>query len=238
MRKLLLTTAAVAAAIGLAVAGEPSGKPSNANLIKQIPTGYRLIKEVRGDLNGDGAIDYVLIIKATDKKMFRQYYDFDPLLDYNRSGVMIFLKDGDDYRLALENRKCFRAEFEDDLHLTPALSVLIKKGNLYFAFDTGRARHGWVEYTFRYRDSEFVLIGYDESAPYNCEMTSINLLTKKQWTRNCILDEGETMCFYPCRDDKAKETWDNITIKKSVTLREVVDFDRFDIDKYIVRNKH
>ena len=50
MRKLLLTTAAVAAAIGLAVAGEPSGKPSNANLIKQIPAGYRLIKEVRGDL--------------------------------------------------------------------------------------------------------------------------------------------------------------------------------------------
>jgi hypothetical protein len=238
MRKLILTTAAVAAAIAGAFAAEPSGKTSNANLIKQIPAGYRLIKEIRGDLNGDGADDYVLIIKATDKKMFRQYYDFDTLLDYNRSGIMIFFKDGDDYRLALENRKCFEAEFEDDLHLTPALSVRIKKGNLYLAFGTGRAKHGWVEYTFRYRDSEFELIGYDESEPYNCTLVSINFLTKKQWTRRCILDEGETMCFYPCSDDKARETWNNITIKKSVTLREVVDFDRFDIDKYIIRNKH
>jgi hypothetical protein len=238
MRKLLLTTAAVAAAIAGAVAGEPSGKPTNANLAKFIPAGYRLIQEVRGDLNGDGAEDRVLIIKATDKKMFKQYYSDDPLLDYNRSGVMIFFKDGDDYRLALENRQCFEAEFEDDLHLTPTLEIWIKKGNLYFAFGTGRARHGWERYTFRYQNSEFELIGYDESEPYNCVLISINFLTKKQWTRRCILDDGETMCFYPCLDDKAKETWNNITIKKPVILRDVVDFDRFDIDKYIVRNKH
>ena len=231
MYKLLLTTAAVAAAICLAFAGEPSGKPSNANLAKFIPAGYRFIEEVRGDLNGDGADDYVLIIKATDKKKVVRRYDDDPksdIVDLNRRGVMIFFSDGNDYRLVQEHRRCFESEEE---YPSPTATISVRKGNLYVEY-CGRLDD--THYTFRYRNSEMELVGYDDGCD-GCDVDhnhsrSINFLTKKQLWKGCVNIEDDK-CM------KIEETWSNIIIKKTMTLRDFCS-DTFNIDSCYIGKKY
>jgi len=233
-----LFAAVLAVAVCPAYCAEPGGKSGagddlkavSAKLIKRIPAGYRIFSEegkdwiFRGDLNGDKADDYVLIIKATDKKNFERRDEDDPkseLLDCNRRGIMIFFKDGDDYKLVLENRQCFESENEDGgVYFAPELSVSIEKGNLYFHYDHGR--YGWWKYTYRYRNSDFELIGYDNEDFYSGEATSINFPAKKQLLKVCLKEHGEDDCADCCAG--YKETWkNNVTYKDLVPLRKIKD---------------
>jgi len=175
-----------------------------------VPVGYSLFDELRGDLNGNGADDLVLTIKA------------NTVDDY--LGIMIFFKDGDDYRLAFENRRYFNTEF-----VSP--SFKINRGNLNISFNgNGTCNiHEW-SYVFKYRNSEFELIGYDannvDCGGWNEEHTmreggssskeSINFLTNKRMTKV----------------NNDKEVWDKITSKGPILLREI-DMGNFNIDNYI-----
>jgi len=188
-----LSTALLLAASLYANAAEPVWD-------KFIPAGYKLIEKVSGDLNGDGADDYVLTIK-TD------------LAD--SAGFMIFFKDGDGYKLVLENKRCFYTEFN-----YPTLSI--KKGNLYFSVESSGncSRYAYI-HTFKYRNSEFELIGYD-TLEDDCgswdenhrrvggsnSKTSTNFLTKK---KQSILN--------------GKETWSKITVKDPILLRKIANGD-------------
>jgi len=171
-----------------AAAAEPA-------LDKRIPTGYKLIEKVCGDLNGDGADDCILI--------------FEPANGESYIGFMIFFKDGSDYKLVLEDKSCFYTEFR-----WPS-KFYIKKGNLYFYFESsGTCDRNSYTYTFKYRNSEFELIGYDtleedcggwnenhERVGGSISKTSTNYLTKK---KQSILN--------------GKETWSKITDKDPVLL--------------------
>jgi len=186
-----------------------------ADLIKRIPAGYRLFEEMHGDLNGDGVDDYVFIIKGTDKK------NINNGIDRNRRGIMIFFSKGNDYKLVLENRQCFVSENEND---SVYLSFEIKKGNLYINYEDNAPRYILrYTYTFRYRSSEFELIGYD----YSDELSerSINFLSKKMVDR----DRGGT-------GGKFKDTWTNLAIKEPILLRKIVkleDYGYQTLDNYV-----
>jgi hypothetical protein len=235
-RALPLTAAVIIGALCAAAYGADGEEADEvaATIINRIPAGYSFFEGIRGDLNGDGAEDDVIIIKATDKKEIVRN-DHGVLVDRNRRGVMIFFKNGDDYKLVLENRRIFASENEDGgVYYAPELSVEIEKGNLYFHYAHGR--YGWWRYTFRYRNSDFELIGYDESdnhGPITRSETSINFLSKKMLkkiNKDPFPDEDKMESYKEVFD----ETWYDITVKEPIKLRKITDIDELDVTELIV----
>jgi len=195
-----------------------------------LPNGYVVFEKINGDLNNDGVDDSVLIIKGTDKNQIIQD-EYRGLLDRNRRGIIVLFNQKDHYELAVKNYNCFSSENEDGGgYYAPELSVEIKNGNLYVHYEHGR--YGYWEYTFRFQNSYFELIGFDAS--YRSDFISdwvtfdeksINFLSKKKLIKEIIevsSDGKETF----------KETWTNIFVNELTKLSEIKDFYELDMTIY------
>ena len=189
-----------------------------------LPKGFVIVERINGDLNKDNIADCVLIIKGIDKsKIIKDEYCGE--LDRNRRGIMVLFSKKDHYELAVKNYDCFPSENEDGgVYFAPELSVEINKGNLDIHY--GHGRYGYWSYSFRFKYSDFELIGYDSSenrGPIVNRVTSVNFLTKKKQTKENINENAEG------DDEVFKETWENINVDKFVKLSEIKDFDELDI---------
>ena len=199
--------------------GQPVIK-QNANDF--IPQGFVLSGTSIGDLNKDGVDDKVLLIKGTDKGAYEKN-EFGEFVDRNRRGLVILFKKGEQYELVLKNANCFTSENEDGgVYYAPELSLEINKGNLYIHYAHGR--YGYWKYTFRYRNSDFYLIGYDSSEGGEVveKETSINFLSKKKQEKVNTNESAEG------GDEEFRETWTNITVTKLLKLRDIKDFENFE----------
>lgn len=193
-----------------------------------IPAQYVVFYKKQGDLNKDNQPDYVFIIKGTDKGKIIKHEDRG-VLDRNPRGIIIALSTPKGYELALENLECFSSENEDGgVYFAPELDVFIEKGSLKIGY--GHGRYGYWAYNFRYQNSDFELIGYDDSqnrGPVVERLTSINFLTKKILVKQNIhpnAEEGE---------EKFKESWQKFTLSQPIRLRYIADFDSFDVKSHI-----
>ena len=193
-----------------------------------VPAGYVVFEKIQGDLNGDNQADYVFIIKGTDKGQFVKD-EYRGELDRNRRGIIVALSNQNEYALALENRDCFSSENEDGgVYYAPELDVSIGKENLRVHYAHGR--YGYWTYSFRYQNSDFELIGYDSSqdrGPVVERSTSINLLTKKMRTRENVNMNAEG------GDERFREIWKKFALSKPIRLREIADFDDFDVERFL-----
>ncbi|MCD8416050.1 hypothetical protein LNI89_11880 [Tenacibaculum dicentrarchi] len=192
-----------------------------------IPKGYVEFEKYFGDLNKDGLDDCVLIIKKTDTTNI-VINRFDKKVDRNRRGIIVLFKSKNGYQLADNNYNCFSSENEDGgVYFPPDLWIEIKEEKLYVHY--GHGRYGYWEYTFRFQNSNFELIGYDSSSnrgPVTNRETSINFLTKKKLIKENTNENAEG------GDEKFKETWNNIEIDKLIKLSEIKDFDELDMYNY------
>jgi hypothetical protein len=186
-----------------------------------IPVGYVIFNKKFGDLNNDGLSDCILIIKGTDKAKIMQD-EFRGELDQNRRGIIILLKKKDGYHLAAENYSCFSSENEDGgVYFSPELNIEIDKGKLYIHYSHGR--YGYWTYSFRYEQSNFKLIGFDQSdnnGPFVHYVYSYNFITNKKLTKENINFYSETP-----EDEKFKETWEAIEKIDLIRLSAIEDFD-------------
>ena len=195
-----------------------------------LPKGFILFETIRGDLNKDGTEDCILIIKGTDKsKIVTNKYTGQ--FDRNRRGIIILFNKNNQYELVLKNQDCFSSENEDGgVYFAPELSVEIDNGNLIAHY--GHGRYGYWKYTFRPKNGDFELIGYDASSnrgPIIQYQISINFLTKKKLTKDNLNkdDDGEEE-----NEENFKDTWKKITIKNLIRLSSIKDFDELDMTKY------
>ena len=189
-----------------------------------IPEGYVLYDTVFGDLNKDNKEDCILIIKGTNKDNF-ETNRFDEVVDRNRRGIIILFKSANGYQKVTENLECFSSENEDGgVYYAPELSFEVIRGNLVIHYAHGR--YGWWKYTFRFQDSRFKLIGYDETngGVVIRDEISINFLTKKKLTRKNSNEDSEG------GDEVFKEMWSKITIDKLLNLSEIKDFEDLDMN--------
>jgi hypothetical protein len=191
-----------------------------------VPPGYVVVETIRGDLNKDLQEDEVLIIKATNKKNFVKH-EYRGLLDRNRRGLIVALKKGDRYELALENRSCFSSENEDGgVYFPPELHIWVEKGNLRLHYAHGR--YGSWTYLFRYQNADFELIGYDSSensGPVVDRAVSINFLTKQMLIR----ENTNSVEMRALGKNQFKETSTTFVFPKLIQLQSVLDFDELDV---------
>jgi hypothetical protein len=191
-----------------------------------LPKGYVIFEKITGDLNNDGIEDCILIIKGTDTNKIVTD-EHRGKLDRNRRGIIILFNKKDHFELALKNYNCFSSENEDGgVYFAPELSIEIKKGNLYVHY--GHGRYGYWEFTFRFNNSDFELIGYDETngGPVIESETSVNFLTKKKQEKVNTNENAQG------RDEVFKVTRKNINVNKLIKLSEIKDFDELDMTVY------
>lgn len=191
-----------------------------------IPKDYVVYEKVFGDLNKDNQEDCILIIKGTDKNNIVTNR-FDELVDRNRRGIIILFKTENGYQKVTENLDCFYSENEDGgVYYAPELSFKVIRNNLVVHYAHGR--YGYWKYTFRFQDSKFKLIGYDETngGVVIRNEISINFLTKKKLVRENINEEVEG------GNEIFKETWSKIKIDKLLNLSEIKDFEELDMNQY------
>jgi len=220
---------AIIMAVALLAAGAQARDSKLANLV---PAGYTITEEIKGDLNKDGLEDYVFIIKGTKKDDDCRENGQDCSL----RGIMVVFSKGGRYELALENRDCFASEDRNGgVYYPPDLSVSVKKGNLYIGFDHGR--YGSWSYTFRYQNSDFELIGYDNILGVTGRLdkiVSINFQAKKMLTKIPVADIlVDDFADGTARNAKFDETWENFTPTEPIKLRKIADFREFDVMDYI-----
>lgn len=218
MKKLLFTFITLCAVLELF--GQTA---TDRELTAFIPKGYVRFEQVSGDLNQDGLEDKILIIKGTDKsKVVRDEYR--GALDRNRRGIIVLLNKKGHYVPLVKNYDCFSSENEDGgVYFAPELSVSVRKGNLYIHY--GHGRYGYWYYTFRLKDGDLELIGYDESngGPVISSETSINFLTRKK------LERVNTKPDAQGGEEVFKETWSTIPLKYRLRLSAIKDFDTLSI---------
>lgn len=194
-----------------------------------IPEGFKLLEEIKGDINKDGIDDCIILIKEINKKNIVQH-EFRGELDRNRRGIIVLLNENGAYKQFLKNTSCFSSEYEEGgVYYAPELSLEIKKGNLYVHYAHGR--YGYWFYTFRLKKSDFDLIGYDSSNDMSgtvLSYTSINFLTKKKLIKRNINQNGE---IDESLDEIFEEKTEKIHINTIFKLSEIKDFDEFSIDE-------
>jgi len=222
LKTKVITTILLQIVLTVSVFSQPEKRKE---LTEFLPAGYVIFDKVYGDLNKDGLEDCIVIIKGIDKNnIVKDEYRGE--LDRNRRGIIVLFNKKESYELAVKNYDCFSSENEDGgVYFAPELSVEIKKGNLYIHY--GHGRYGYWDYTFRFQNSDFELIGYDSSdnfGPITNAQTSINFLTKKKLHRVNTNQNAETD-----GEEIFKETWTKIKVDKLIKLSEVKDFDELEV---------
>ncbi|MGN7724169.1 hypothetical protein [Chitinophaga sp. 22620] len=196
------------------------GPASGEAVTLPVPKGYTVVGRIGGDLNGDGILDSVLLVKATAKDRLETNAD-GKLVDKNRRGLIVFLRTNGQFKKVTENLDCFSSENEDGgVYFAPELSVEIGRNRLYVHYRHGR--YGYWKYTFRLRGSDFELIGYDASnnnGPRTDRQVSINFLTKRR------LERTNTNVSAEGGDEVFKDKWTDISLEGLARLSQIEDFD-------------
>jgi len=194
-----------------------------------IPNGFREFEKQCGDLNGDGLNDIVVLIKKTDTSNVN-LNEYGQKVDRNRRGILVLFNNGKSYQLIEKNYECFSSENEDGgVYYPPELSITIKSENLKIKYEHGR--YGYYEYIFKFQNSNFELIGYeqvDHRGPYVLQEKSLNFLTRKKLVRKNTYQPKDE---YDMKE-VFTEKWSDISIKKLIELSAIEDFDELNMSVY------
>ena len=182
--------------------------------------------EVTGDLNKDGIVDYVFLVKGVDPA-YVVHSDMMGMVDRNRRGLVILLSESDDYQLTVQNIGCFSSGLEEPGSYTkPELDLIIQNGILKVHFAHGR--YGYWRYLFRYQDEAFKLIGYFHSYGGSIveKEVSINFSTRKKKVKVNVNENAQG------GDEEYQVEWSRFELDALIRLSDIQDFDMLDLSRY------
>ena len=182
------------------------------------PKGWSVSDSVQGDLNNDGLLDKVFIIKAKNAISVKDNdgNDFQILPKI----LVIALKDStDNFFIAETNSKLLLDDNGPPTHSNPFGSMAIENNilTLSFSFDYIGGNFTFYKYKFRFQKSRFQLIGaegeYTTRNTMNFEKASYNFLTKKWSLTIGTYSKGEP----PTLNEKTE--WFKLNIDKLKTFK-------------------
>ena len=188
-----------------------------ADFSAYVPKGWKIIKSVKGDLNGDNQADAVLVLQKQDKANIIPNDSMGlPELDTKPRMLKVLFKQADGYKTAVENTTLIPPESDKDngCLADPLSDVSINKGRLKVHFEWFYSCGSWwmshSDYLFRYQNDRFLLIGYSHyeyhRASGEINEYSDNYLTgkRKRTTGGNVFDS------YP---DRPKVKWERLKKK-------------------------
>lgn len=180
-----------------------------------IPSGWKVMGEAEGDLNGDKRNDVALVIKATDPKFITKHEGLgsNPF-DTNPRVLAILFRENDEYKLVRQSNS-FIAMADFPTMTEPFQGVKITNGVLQIDFEIFLSAGGWgmsnQNYKFRYQKGKFELIGADKTDIQRntgeLESRSYNFITGK-----VKISKGNI------EGKKNKVTWRNYKLKHLKTF--------------------
>lgn len=175
---------------GLPAAAYPRLVAVSPDLAGFAPSGWKVEHMAEGDLNGDQRTDIAFVLRQTAPANILAYdglcgatFDTNP-----RILAVAFARSEGGYGLIEQNHTLIARPdkpcLEDVLEGEP---LVIKAGTLRVVLNLFMSAGGWTaghfDYTFRYQDGRFMLIGYDSVivARNTGEVTEVsaNMLTRK-----------------------------------------------------------
>jgi hypothetical protein len=188
-----------------------------------VPSGWTVEKEAKADLNGDGLLDFMMVLHRVDpKNIVANPHGFGvDELDTNPRMLVVGFQDRQHrFHLQVANHTLIprhTVPVQDD----PLESVEVKNGTLKISLLYWTSAGSWstwrVSYTLRFESNCFRLIGYDyDETKRNTGETSavsINYLTGKVKTSTGTIHD----------DDVPREEWRPLKGKKNVCLDDIGD---------------
>jgi len=189
-----------------------------------MPAGWILESQYKGDLNKDKLEDIVLVLRNTDGKNFVKQEGLGAdTLDLNPRRLIILFKTEKGYKKVLSTDK-FLPPVNSEIN--PCLEDPLSEGGIEIKNGALKIRHhywlscgSWYvtdyEYTFRYQNNKFELIGLDISSFHRAsgesELTSYNFSTRKKQVITGMNEFEE-------KDNKPVEKWERFSISKTYDL--------------------
>ncbi|GAA4046456.1 hypothetical protein [Flavobacterium chungnamense] len=201
--------------------------PKEAKLIADfVPRTWKIIAKSEGDLNKDKINDVALVIEntATENIILNEGLGKDTL-NINPRFLLVLFKTDSKYVLKSINKKFIPSQDSsvslclDDPFMENG-GIEIKNGVLNIDLHYWLSCGSWYvtdrNYKFRFKDNNFVLIGYDSSSFHRSsgesQSISINFLSKK---KQLITGMNEF------EESNPKTTWKSIKIEKLIKLEDI-----------------
>jgi hypothetical protein len=197
-----------------------------------VPTGWKLEQKLTGDLNRDGVPDLVLLLRQDDPKnlMTHDALGENPLDTNPRILAVAFGRASPaGYVLMLQNHTLIpRREVPVVSDPLEDGGVTIERGTLRVKLNYWTSAGGWgttaSNYTFRYQNQRFELIGFDRTEfmrnSGESRDTSINYSTGKM-----------SISATSMENDKKKVRWRTLPRRALLTLDRVGDGFEFNPEK-------
>lgn len=186
---LLLAVAGAAQALDPPAVVYPQLPAQGRDAAAFVPGGWKLEFERRGDLNGDGRADLLLVLKMADPRNVLENSGFGPdRFDTNPRVLAVAFAEGDGYRLALQDHTLIprpdSPNMEDYLDgAEPSIARGAFSVNLHQFASAGSWSTSETTFRFRYGQGCFQLIGYDVHGMHRgsgeVRELSVNYLTGK-----------------------------------------------------------
>lgn len=177
----------------------PEAQPSEADIDLLVPAGWHIFvspyddkpQVIKGDLNGDGRDDAVIVIEKNEPEV--DEYDFE---FYRRAMLIAFNNGNNGFDLSIKTE--IRDANSGGVWGDPYDGITIENGDLTLAYYGGSNYRWYYRYVFRFIDDEWYLIGYTEGNYFTGDTTmedadefSYNYLTGDYTER--IKDENGNM---------------------------------------------